>query len=56
MNWSSFLPSVDREHTGLSGAYSIAGIAVDVAGGGNIVAMFGQWGVSQLKQDDTHHA
>jgi hypothetical protein len=30
------------------GAGSIAGLAVDVAGGANIVAMFGQWGASQL--------
>jgi hypothetical protein len=30
------------------GANSIAGIAVDVEGGANIVAMFGQWGASQL--------
>lgn len=30
------------------GASSIAGLAVDVAGGVNIVAMFGQWGASQL--------
>jgi hypothetical protein len=30
------------------GASSIAGLAVDVAGGANIVAMFGQWGASQL--------
>ena len=30
------------------GAGSIAGVAVDVAGGANIVAMFGQWGASQL--------
>jgi hypothetical protein len=30
------------------GAFSIAGIAVDVEGGANIVAMFGQWGASQL--------
>lgn len=30
------------------GAGSIAGLAVDVAGGVNIVAMFGQWGASQL--------
>ena len=30
------------------GASSIAGLAVDVAGGSNIVAMFGQWGASQL--------
>lgn len=30
------------------GAGSIAGIAVDVAGGENIIAMFAQWGVSQL--------
>jgi hypothetical protein len=30
------------------GAHSIAGLAVDVAGGADIVAMFGQWGASQL--------
>ena len=30
------------------GAGSIAGLAVDVAGGANVVAMFGQWGASQL--------
>jgi hypothetical protein len=30
------------------GASSIAGLAVDIAGGSNIVAMFGQWGASQL--------
>jgi hypothetical protein len=30
------------------GANSIAGLAVDVAAGTNIVAMFGQWGASQL--------
>jgi len=30
------------------GAGSIAGLAVDVEGGANIVAMFGQWGASQL--------
>lgn len=30
------------------GAGSIAGIAVDVEGGTNIVAMFAQWGASQL--------
>jgi len=30
------------------GASSIAGLAVDVEGGANIVAMFGQWGASQL--------
>ncbi len=30
------------------GAYSLAGIAVNVPGGDNIVAMFAQWGVSQL--------
>ena len=30
------------------GANSIAGLAVDVAGGANIVAMFAQWGASQL--------
>lgn len=30
------------------GAGIIAGVALDVAGGPNIVAMFGQWGVSQL--------
>lgn len=30
------------------GAGSIAGISVDVAGGINIIAMFGQWGASQL--------
>ena len=28
------------------GAGSIAGLAVDVASGANIVAMFGQWGAS----------
>jgi hypothetical protein len=32
----------------VGGAGSIAGLAVDVAGGANIVAMFGQWGASQL--------
>ena len=30
------------------GAMSIAGIDVTVAGGDNIVAMFGQWGLEQL--------
>lgn len=30
------------------GAGSIAGISVDVQGGINIIAMFGQWGASQL--------
>lgn len=30
------------------GAGSIAGLAVDVAGGANIVATFSQWGASQL--------
>lgn len=30
------------------GATSIAGIPIDVAGGHNIVAIFGQWGASQL--------
>lgn len=30
------------------GAHSIAGIALNVAGGPNIVALFGQWGASQL--------
>lgn len=30
------------------GAGSIAGLAVNVAGGTNIVAMFAQWGASQL--------
>ncbi|MFP4395282.1 MAG: hypothetical protein ACLFTI_08465 [Anaerolineales bacterium] len=30
------------------GAHSIAGVAVDVQGGANIVAMFAQWGASQL--------
>lgn len=30
------------------GAQSIAGLDVEVAGGANIVAMFGQWGASQL--------
>lgn len=30
------------------GAGTIAGLAVDVEGGANIVAMFGQWGASQL--------
>jgi hypothetical protein len=30
------------------GAQTIAGIALDVAGGPNIVAIFGQWGASQL--------
>lgn len=30
------------------GAHTIAGIALDVAGGPNIVAIFGQWGASQL--------
>ncbi|HET9173863.1 MAG TPA: hypothetical protein VFN56_01120 [Candidatus Saccharimonadales bacterium] len=33
---------------GDGGAGSIAGIDVGVAGGSNIVAMFGQWGGSQL--------
>jgi len=30
------------------GAHTIAGIELDVAGGPNIVAIFGQWGASQL--------
>lgn len=30
------------------GANSIAGITVDVEGGGNIIAIFAQWGSSQL--------
>jgi hypothetical protein len=30
------------------GANSIAGIAIDVEGGDNLVAMFAQWGASQL--------
>ena len=30
------------------GADSIAGLAVDIAGGANIIAMFAQWGASQL--------
>jgi hypothetical protein len=30
------------------GAHTIAGITLDVAGGPNIVALFGQWGASQL--------
>ena len=30
------------------GASSIAGISVDVEGGANIIAMFAQWGASQL--------
>jgi hypothetical protein len=30
------------------GAASIAGLAVDVAGGANLIALFGQWGASQL--------
>jgi predicted signal transduction protein with EAL and GGDEF domain len=30
------------------GAHSIAGISVNVAGGTNIIAMFAQWGASQL--------
>ena len=30
------------------GAKSIAGLAIDVEGGANIIAMFGQWGASQL--------
>jgi len=30
------------------GANSIAGIAVDVEGGANLIAMFAQWGASQL--------
>lgn len=30
------------------GANSIAGIDIDVAGGANLVAMFGQWGACQL--------
>jgi hypothetical protein len=30
------------------GTHSIAGLAVDVAGGANLVAIFAQWGVSQL--------
>ena len=30
------------------GAHSIAGLAIDLAGGPNIVAIFAQWGASQL--------
>ena len=30
------------------GAHSIAGLAVDVEAGANIVAVFAQWGASQL--------
>jgi hypothetical protein len=30
------------------GAHTIAGLALDVTGGPNIVALFGQWGASQL--------
>jgi len=30
------------------GANSIAGLAVDIAGGADIIAMFAQWGASQL--------
>jgi len=30
------------------GAYSIAGIAIDVQGGTNIIALFAQWGALQL--------
>lgn len=30
------------------GAMSIAGINVDLAGGGNVIAIFAQWGASQL--------
>jgi hypothetical protein len=30
------------------GANSIAGLPIQVAGGPNLIAMFGQWGVSQL--------
>lgn len=30
------------------GAQSIAGIAIDVDGGSNIIAIFGQWGATQL--------
>ena len=30
------------------GAYSIAGIPVDVEGGNNIIAIFAQWGQTQL--------
>jgi hypothetical protein len=30
------------------GAHSIAGISIEVEGGTNIVAVFGQWGASQL--------
>jgi hypothetical protein len=30
------------------GANSIAGLAVDVEGGQNVIAIFAQWGVSQL--------
>jgi hypothetical protein len=30
------------------GANSIAGIAVDIEGGANLVAMFAQWGASQI--------
>jgi hypothetical protein len=30
------------------GAHSIAGLVLDVAGGANLVAIFAQWGASQL--------
>jgi hypothetical protein len=30
------------------GANSIAGLAIDIAGGSNLIAMFAQWGTSQL--------
>jgi hypothetical protein len=30
------------------GANSIAGLAVDIAGGANVIAIFAQWGASQL--------
>lgn len=30
------------------GAHSIAGLAIDVAGGTNLIAIFSQWGSSQL--------
>jgi hypothetical protein len=30
------------------GAHSIAGIDIDVAGGANLIALFAQWGASQL--------
>lgn len=30
------------------GAFSIAGISVNLEGGQNVIALFGQWGVSQL--------